>query len=70
MNEKHVTVQNTGIGFSGLLLLILVCAKIFGIAPVASWSWVWVLAPLWIPLAIVFLVMVVILFAYMSGMGD
>lgn len=41
-----------GIGFFGLLLLVFVCAKIFGVDPVAHWSWWWVLAPFWIPLGI------------------
>lgn len=37
------------IGFSGLLALLFIGLKLGG---VISWSWLWVLSPLWIPLAI------------------
>lgn len=43
-----------GIGAAGILGIIFVCAKIFGVQPVASWDWVWVLCPFWIGLAIFF----------------
>ena len=44
--------SSAGIGLSGLLTVIFVCAKVFGFEPVASWSWWLVLCPLWIGLAI------------------
>lgn len=37
--------QNSGIGFTGVLTLIFITLKLCG---VISWSWVWVLSPLWI----------------------
>lgn len=37
------------IGFFGILALIFITLKLVG---VIAWSWVWVLAPLWIPAAI------------------
>lgn len=37
-----------GIGFCGLLAIVFITLKLIG---VISWSWIWVLAPIWIPLA-------------------
>ena len=39
-----------GIGFGGLLAILFIALKLTGYI---DWSWIWVLAPLWIPLAIV-----------------
>lgn len=41
--------MNTGIGFTGLLTLLFIGLKL---ANIIAWSWLWVLAPMWIPLAI------------------
>jgi len=49
--SKHKS--SSGIGFLGLLALILIGLKLAGIGVVASWSWWAVLAPLWIPWVIV-----------------
>ena len=38
-----------GVGFLGLLTLLFIAYKLAGII---AWSWLLVLAPLWIPLAI------------------
>ena len=38
-----------GIGFCGLLAIVFITLKLTG---VISWSWLWVLAPIWIPMAI------------------
>ena len=38
-----------GIGFGGLLTVLFIGLKL---AAIISWPWVWVLGPLWIPLAI------------------
>lgn len=45
-----------GIGLSTLLLVLFIGLKLAG---VIAWSWLWVLAPLWLPLAcvLVFLVL-------------
>lgn len=44
-------VTNTGgSGFLGLLTLIFITLKLTGYI---TWSWWWVLAPMWIPLAII-----------------
>lgn len=55
-DTKAYTVQVPSIGFTGLLTILFIALKLTG---VITWSWVWVLAPLWIPFAI-FLVIVLI----------
>lgn len=46
-----------GIGFLGLLTILFIGLKLGG---VISWSWLWVLAPMWIPFAIAVVVLVFI----------
>ena len=46
-----------GIGFAGLLTVAFIVLKLTG---VIAWSWVWVLAPLWIGLAIALAVLAVV----------
>lgn len=43
--------NSSGIGFCGLLAIVFITLKLIG---VITWSWWWVLAPLWIPFAVVF----------------
>jgi hypothetical protein len=52
------TSTSGGVGFAGLLAVAFIVLKLTG---VIAWSWWWVLAPLWIPAAIVLLVLAVIL---------
>lgn len=49
--------QSSGIGFAGMLAILFIALKLTG---VVGWSWWWVLSPLWIPLALVLVVVVVI----------
>lgn len=39
-----------GIGFTGLLTIVFIALKLLG---AITWSWWWVLSPIWIPIAIV-----------------
>ena len=39
--------SSSGIGIFGLMFIVMFAGKIFGVAPVATWSWWWVTAPLW-----------------------
>lgn len=48
--NKRTVVYNGGIGFCGALTLILIVLKLLKLIDL---SWVWVLAPLWIPAALV-----------------
>lgn len=47
---------NGGIGFGGLLAIVFIVLKL---TKVIDWSWWWVTCPLWIPVAI-FVVLVII----------
>lgn len=42
------TTSSGGIGFAGLLTVLFIALKL---THVVSWSWLWVLAPLWIGFA-------------------
>ncbi len=53
-------VTSCGTGFLGLLALLFIALKLIGIDPVASWSWWWVLAPIWIPAVIVIILVIII----------
>ena len=44
MSSKSNT-SSGGIGFAGLLTIVFIVLKLIG---VITWSWWWVLAPLWI----------------------
>ncbi len=43
--------------FAGLLTLLFIGLKLTGHI---SWSWWWVLAPMWIPASIVFVILIII----------
>lgn len=60
INKFRIT--NKGkIGFCGLLTIAFIVLKLVG---VISWSWLWVLAPIWMPFVIGFaLLMFILLFA-------
>jgi hypothetical protein len=47
---------SSGLGIGMILFLIFLTLKLAEIGPVQYWSWWWVFAPLWIPLAVVVLI--------------
>ena len=49
MAQETKVVHSGGIGLSGLLTILFIGLKLTN---VIQWSWLWVLAPLWIPVAI------------------
>lgn len=54
-SENNVNVQaGPSISISGLLGVAFIILKLCG---VIGWSWLWVLAPFWIPVALVILVL-------------
>lgn len=54
----NASTRGGGVGFLGLLSIAFIVLKLTG---VISWSWWWVLAPLWGPLALVAVMFVLIL---------
>ena len=60
LNKKERVIEKqSGIGFTGLLTLIFITLKLTGYI---TWSWVWVLSPIWITFLIVFVVLVFIVY--------
>lgn len=59
-DNKNSSSTAGGIGFCGLLTIAFIVLKLTG---VIDWSWLWVLAPIWIPTAIAVIVLVIILVA-------
>lgn len=56
--QKNSKIGGGGLGFCSVLALLFIALKLCG---VISWSWVWVLAPLWIGVALALLVAIVAL---------
>ena len=54
MTKQQVT-HNYQFPFLGILTLIFITLKLTGHI---TWSWLWVLAPMWIPLSIVMIIVV------------
>ena len=48
MSENKTTVKG-GIGFTGLLTIVFIVLKLIG---AITWSWWWVLSPIWISVAL------------------
>ena len=48
MSEDRNAKAGGGIGFCGILGIVLIALRVAG---VISWPWIWVLAPLWVPVA-------------------
>ena len=62
MAEK-TDVQYKGVGFFGLLTIVFIVLKLID---VIQWSWVWVLAPTWMPVGIA---IICIGFAFILALG-
>ena len=60
MQKTQLQTQSKGVGFVGLLTIAFIVLKLMD---VIQWSWVWVLAPIWIPfgaaLAVLFIALIV-----------
>ena len=54
MNNNDKTTTVTGLGFSSLFTLVFIVLKL---CKVITWSWWWVLSPLWIGTAVGLLVL-------------
>lgn len=49
MSKSNSTASSGGIGLTGAVFLVFLVLKLTG---VITWSWWWVTAPLWIPVAL------------------
>lgn len=63
MNNKNTG----GVGFLGLLTLLFIGLKLTGYI---TWSWVWVLAPIWIPFSIALILFSAIILLVALGKLD
>ena len=61
MND-HSNQTSSGIGFFSLLTIVFIVLKLCN---VIAWSWVWVLAPIWIPTAIIIIAILIYLICVM-----
>lgn len=50
MAQSSSSSSSSGVGFTGLLTIAFIVLKL---CHVIKWSWLWVLSPLWISLAVV-----------------
>ena len=55
------TSSSGGIGFAGLLTILFIGLKLTGYI---SWSWLWVLSPLWISAGFVLAVLLIVLIGW------
>jgi hypothetical protein len=62
MSNKNSSSSSSGIGFFGLLGIAFIVLKIMGYI---EWSWLWVLAPIWIPTAIGILILLFVIVIYL-----
>lgn len=49
---------SSGLGFLGLLQIVFITLKL---CKVIAWNWCWVLAPTWIPIALLVTVFIIVL---------
>jgi hypothetical protein len=48
--------KSGGIGFLGMLTILFIAFKLLNII---DWSWIWVLAPIWIPAALAIIILII-----------
>ena len=63
--KENKTTASGGIGFVGLLTIAFIVLKLVG---VITWSWVWVLSPLWIS-AVIYVVIIVAIFGWLAAVN-
>lgn len=51
------TTRSGGIGFCSLLTIVFITLKLM---KVIAWPWLWVLSPLWIPIALVLFLLFIV----------
>ena len=68
-DNNSKTISSGGIGFAGLLTIVLITLKLLG---VIDWAWIWVISPLWISALVSFAILTVVLLVvwYFCGGDD
>lgn len=61
MSKNSGSTSGGGLGLSGVLLVVFIVLKL---CKVITWSWVWVLSPLWISLIIWGIILLIIIIFY------
>ena len=65
---KETNTRSGGVGFCGLLTVAFIVLRLTGHI---DWDWWWVLAPLWVPMLVLFALFVVgELLTHLSKLGD
>lgn len=62
-NSSSSATSSSGIGFAGLLAILFIALKLLGYI---TWSWLWVLSPIWISAIIVLLVWAIFLYVFIT----
>lgn len=62
MSEDNVKTAGGGIGFAGLLTVAFIVLKLCN---VITWSWWWVLSPLWISWGLILIIAIIIFIIYL-----
>ena len=65
--EENLNRDTGGVSFLGLLTLLFIGLKLTGYI---TWSWIWVLAPLWIPIGIALILFSAIILLVALGKMD
>lgn len=60
MSKNINKAAGSGLSFSSVLFLVFLVLKL---TKVINWSWVWVCAPLWVPLSICLLILIIFIIA-------
>lgn len=55
-NDNNNAASRGGIGFAGVLTIVFIVLKL---CKVINWSWIWVLSPIWISVALAILLLVI-----------
>lgn len=63
-DESSVPTKAKELGCLTVVGTIFVVLKLLSIPPVASWSWIWVLCPFWISIAIGMVALILLILIY------
>lgn len=67
MPTEKVVYTSGGSSLLTAIAIVFVILKLTGTTAVATWSWWWVLAPLWIPVALIFGILIIALIIIVIG---